>query len=188
MPLSLIGGQFYACYAQFLKDSRATSPQTTAPVMDAMLHQQKRRRRYPRVKISTADTPLLSQFVAMQHLNEAILNTYRLKAMPAKVTPNATPWHAESRLSATSSAGAQTQTDDLSKSQSPDVVLANVLTACSLVHTIVLHFSIVIEKIVSIQDDDAAAANDMALQDVDDSRTRTDLLELQLPTAIKPTK
>ncbi|CAK4616599.1 unnamed protein product [Aphanomyces euteiches] len=193
MPLSLIGGQFYACYAQFLKDSRATSPQTTAPVMDAMLHQQKRRR-YPRAKISTADTPLLSQFVAMRHLlNEAILNKYRLKAMPAKVTPNATAsvrsmdsmarslGMQNPRLSATSSGGATAQTDDLSKSQSPDAVLANVLTACSLVQTIVLHFSI-----VSIQDDAAADDDDMALQDVDDSRTRTDLLELQLP--IKPTK
>ncbi|CAK4213145.1 unnamed protein product [Aphanomyces euteiches] len=187
MPLSLIGGQFYACYAQFLKDSRATSPQTTAPVMDAMLHQQKRRRRrYPRAKISTADTPLLSQFVAMRHLlNEAILNTYRLKAMPAKVTPSATA-SVRSMDSMARSLGMQNPRLSATSVKSPDAVLANVLTACSLVQTIVLHFSIVIEKIVSIQDDAAADDDDMALQDVDDSRTRTDLLELQLP--IKPTK
>ncbi|KAF0714106.1 Aste57867_4042 [Aphanomyces stellatus] len=187
MPLSLIGGQFYSCYEQFLKDhdQMKRGETVTPPTFDAVIARRTRRQSI----IGTTDAPILGQFVTLTRLlNEVILNTCRINAMapePARLMNGGLPLppilnsviqgaektrQSVRRMSsvgsdrASSDSGkkitdvARTATALEQKARAVSALLTNIKAATSLTQTIVLNFSIVVEKLIH---DDNVDAEDL---------------------------
>ncbi|RQM19479.1 hypothetical protein B5M09_007092 [Aphanomyces astaci] len=180
MPLSLIGGQFYACYEQFLKDSsrRLVGSNATNLTIDDVIANKQRQRSV----FGVVDMPLLNQFVAINRLlNEVILNACRLNAMACQsarlgntrpplpplldsVLQNAertvqSPrrFSSSSRPSSRSAANVVDAAAAIrameKKVQTVEALVCNITEACALAQTIILSFSIIVEKIVLEADD-----------------------------------
>ncbi|RHY34458.1 hypothetical protein DYB32_000932 [Aphanomyces invadans] len=180
MPLSLIGGQFYACYEQYLKDrdsSRRNGGSVAYTSVGGVTAKKQRRR----TVIGAEDVPTLSQFVALSRLlNAVILNACRLNTMaaqPAKIGNNALPLpplldsvvhNTEKTVQSMrrfSSSRRNSNPDAVlmdaiaatrvyeKKVQTVNALINNITEACSLTQTIVLKFSIIVEKIVLVDDD-----------------------------------
>ncbi|ETW09902.1 hypothetical protein H310_00341 [Aphanomyces invadans] len=180
MPLSLIGGQFYACYEQYLKDrdsSRRNGGSVAYTSVGGVTAKKQRRR----TVIGAEDVPTLSQFVALSRLlNAVILNACRLNTMaaqPAKIGNNGLPLpplldsvvhNTEKTVQSMrrfSSSRRNSNPDAVlidaiaatrvyeKKVQTVNALINSITEACSLTQTIVLKFSIIVEKIVLVDDD-----------------------------------
>ncbi|RHY62988.1 hypothetical protein DYB34_005267 [Aphanomyces astaci] len=188
MPLSLIGGQFYACYEQFLKDSSRRlvgSIATNLTIDDVIANKQRQR-----LVIGVVDMPLLSQFVAITRLlNEVILNACRLNAMACQsarlgntglplpplldsVLQNAERTVQSARRFSSSSRRSSRPPANVvdaaavirameKKVQTVEALVRNITEACSLAQTIILNFSVIVEKIV-LEDDDGQGESEAA--------------------------